>query len=287
MPAVPAASPFAAAYAPTVEWHSREWNDALTRARDAPYPVLATTLKTALARTKVPVPLRARLGGFTGQLVISGLARPKTLEAAHARRHHLFEYFASSRVDILCSPGPVRARTDSPAKAAADLERAFEFYTDAAAVLPRVAFTLPGGPQPPSALKRCWEFISEAGVKHVAIGAQQHRRGVLDATILNLAKTGNATMPPDVAVLVFGVGSQRRVAVLNQLLRGRPVLYSNTIPAARANFFQMLPGKRPAPTGMTKAAVYAHNTILMAGAVDYVINLPPPRRPPQPVTQRR
>jgi hypothetical protein len=63
-----------------------------------------------------------------------------------------------------------------------------------------------------------------------------------------------------------------RIATVLQLFPGRRIAFSTVEPAARALFYQMIPGGNAAPPGMTKGEVYAHNVCEMARVTDLIID---------------
>jgi hypothetical protein len=263
----PVAPRFAGRFHPVVQWAANAWLEELHAAQEARtgtrgYPELATTLKTAMpsrgrAWGTARKDLRQRLAGYTGTLVVNGLAKDALLDVAWEHLEQVLEFCRASRVDVMVTPNWT---LDGDATAA--FARARRYYERCADLeFPSVVLDVP--PFDPAIRNRYLNFIHDQAVPAIALSYQSFRgrSGLLPQHMAG-AMWWHDQLPDGVHVLVYGVARQIAVAQLGALFRGRPLTFSGVTPYARAIFYQLvLPGSAPvrAPAGMSKATVFVRN----------------------------
>jgi hypothetical protein len=265
-PSAPAPT-FPSRYIPSVEWGVKTY---LPEMDGDPPPVLSTTMKTAKPGK---MPLRERLAGYEGMLIVNGLNRDDMLDDMWDDRRRLYRFCREADVDIMVTPQFSYYDSRQLCMATYNTNRIFQWYVECMeAGFPHVALDMPP-------YHRDWlvdeylDFIKRNKVKLISISYQTFRgeMGLDPRQIMNARRRLHRELDPDVAILVYGLGSAQGWVIVATSFPGRQVVFSNTSPFSRANFFKLLPADASAPPGMTKGQVFERNVNWMTRHVDTII----------------
>jgi hypothetical protein len=282
-PAPPSAIPdLGKAWFPTVQWGDKFrlpvlHEDEITRT-GKPYPVLATTYKSAMPGKRAahglgPKPgepldynqdIRERLGGFEGTLMVNGLTKDDLLDEVWDDLDRVMRFCLESRVEIMVTPQFSYYEVMQNCMTLLNTKRIFMFYQR----ILEEGFPVAVLDCPPSGLP--WyrdeylHFIQRNQVKMIAFSYQTlGMRGGLTPQMLRGAMDWNADLPADVQIMVFGLAQPLAAVQLMKLMEGRKLYFSGSNASAMSAFFSLLlPGQTgyvSAPPGMTKAEVFLRN----------------------------
>ncbi len=259
-----------AAYFPVVEHYAKNWRHIL-----ADLPMIGTTMQSVYGgrRKAKPVLLRERLGGkagYDGKLCVTGLVKDDLLDDVWDDLEHVLKYLRASDVDCVVAPQYSYYDENANGMAVYNANRIFAYYTRCMELgFPTVALDVP----PFAAEWLHYEFIDfivRSDVKVIAGSYQTFgTRGALDPRHVLGARRLHASLPPDVSMMVFGVGQRVGQAQLARLMPGRHLVFADKAPYALAIFFTLLPHGTNAPPGMKKDEVFARNVAVMTKQVEH------------------
>lgn len=251
------ADPWPTPYVPVVEAYAQHWPVVQT------LPMLGTTMQTSMppkrdmnaART-----IRERLGGYRGKLIVNGLVKDDMLDDAWDDRSRFIEFALRSRVDVMVVHQFSYYDGDHSCAHLYNANRAFyQYHQFREAGFPLVVMDIPP-------YHRTWfqdeylNFVARSDIAAIAISMQTFGfRGSLHPLHIRGLKHIHSRLAPDVAVMVFGIGTLIGMTQITKMFPGRNLVFSGKEPYGQSIFFQLMPNGTSAPPGMDKAAVFAHN----------------------------
>jgi hypothetical protein len=257
---------------PTVEWSGRRQLQALFRQTDSicplckkdhgmigrEYPMLCTTAKTMGTMGKTA--LRDRLGGFDGYLAVSGYTKDELLDdvwdgsarkgsfgEAHRRKH--MRWLKEQGVDLFITEQFSTYGLYQCASWILNFHRICHSYEMAVeAGIETVALDFPPDRHAKWLMDDWLTFVLENKISVIALNAQQFGvRKDRQANFLYVLKTLHRELPMDTAIIMQGVGSRNKVALMSKMLAGRSLSFSSVEALARTAFNEMAPEGTSAP----------------------------------------
>ena len=252
--------PYPATYGPVLEAYAKDWLEQSGLA--ATMPFASTTMKTAgrsYRRTKQPI--RDRLGGFEGYLVVNGYTKDDLIDDVWDDRAAVIDFCRRSEVDAMVTPQYSFYFERQPCMLLYNAHRIFRWYRECMeAGFPRVVLDLPSGMATVRYMEDFAEFIVRNEVKYVSLSWQQFKeRGGLSPVVMRNAKLWHELLPADVHVLVFGLALPAKIAAAAKLMAGRSLSFMTVEPTARALFYEVMPSGTKAPAKWSKTDVFTHN----------------------------
>lgn len=266
-----------AAFIPSLEWAAKHWIPVLgeewTGKEGGQYPAIATSIRTASpGRKRDGMPLRDRLGGYEGFLIVHGLAKDDVLDDAWdghlgGGRKRLFEWNIREGTDLMLTPQFSYYDDAQLCMVPVNVNRIFRWYLESAdAGFPYVGLDWPPGPFD-------WlhneyvEFAIRSEVKIVALSYQtMNDRGGMKAGHLSYLRTLNKDLPEDVSFLFFGVGNVLGMSQARRMMPNRNLAFLSSEPFARTAFWHLMTNDH-APKRFSKGQVFSWNVKYLANMV--------------------
>lgn len=257
---------------PSVEWGAKKWVPLLRQHSPdgLDWPMLATTMKTAApGRRTSPTPIRARLGDYRGMLVVNGLTKDGHLDNLWDDRQRTMEFCKESGVDVMVSPQYSYYDDDAVMMWVYNTARSFRWYEECVELgFPISCLHCP--PFGPKWWRDEWtSYIERNAVKCISFSFQTLSR--LMPGHIQHARHLNATMPDDVAVIIFGSTSLQNATILRRCYEGRNLVFANVEAYAKAIFFKLVTETK-APPGWTKGDAFAWSVAHYAKLLDRVVS---------------
>jgi hypothetical protein len=241
---------------PSVEWGAKTWVGELANINDGrEWPMLTTTLKTAWpGNRKDPQPLRERLGGYGGMVVVNGLTKDRHLDMVWDNRRRVMEFCKTSGVDVMVAPQFSYYDDDPMAMWVYNAARTFRYYEECVELgFPVSCLHMPPWAQP-WYLDEWHDYVARNGVKCMSFSFQTLTQ--LQGRHIWAMRKLHAELDPDVAVIIFGSTSIANTAILARCYPGRNITFCNVEAYAKAAFFRLFNDER-APPGWSKGEAFA------------------------------
>lgn len=228
------------------------------------WPMIATTMKTPFeglyARDRVP--LRRRIGiDDKTPLILNGLVLDDMLDEIWDDREHFMECMLEDGVNVFIPAQLSAYPQDQNWMALYNANRIMKWHCEAVEMgFEHVGLQHPGA-QAKWLLQEYYDFAHRSEVKLVSISLQTVSTwmgGFGPGDMLDL-KLAHENYPKDAAFYVFGPSTQRLVAQVANVLKGRKVVFATVNAYSLAIFFNLFPQMTKAPAGWSKAKVFRHN----------------------------
>lgn len=246
---------------PSLEWGAKSWVAVMDADFGGPQPWLSTSLRTASpGKTRGGQPLRERLGGHAGKILVNGLIKDDTLDDIWDQRHRVQRWCREQEVDLMCTPQFSYYSSDQLCITLYNTNRIFRWYVECR----ELGFPLVALDWPP--LSKPWlreelhAFVDRNEVKILALSYQlMAGRGGLAAPYIAELRRLHKVMPADISFIVFGLTTANGFAQVAMSLPGRNLTFVTSDPFARASYFKLVPKGDSAPKRFTKADAFVYN----------------------------
>jgi hypothetical protein len=277
---------FPCAYFPIVEWGGRNWMRAFLSGKvggwsrpehwpaEVGFPLVGTTMKTIYPgrgraakamRRGAPIRsrtgLRDRLGGFKGDILVSGMVKDDLLDDCWEDRERILRWCRDEGATHMLT-GQFSTYPDKQNMMLVyNTNRAFWWYERAMELgFKHVILDIPTDFHARWIMDEHFDYAERSGCKVFALYYAHYRaRGGMDPRTVWNARLVHDCMPKDAAVMLFGPSTLQRIAGLARIFRGRQMIFSTVEAYARSAFYRLVPGGISAPAGMEKDEVFARN----------------------------